>query len=426
LLEEAARTARQQFGNTTLLQEDRRELQALTSVESLWLDLRYALRTLWKNRAFAAVSVATLGLGIGAATAIFSVIDNVLLAPFPYRGASRIVFPRIHGEQQSEDEGRQGYTANEVLEIGESNRVFDESTATSGDLVLYKRGGGTEQLYATNVTPGAFEFFGMAALHGRVLQPSDYEPGAPPVFVMGYKIWKEQFGGDLSILNKTLALNGTERTLVGIMPPRFGWYGADVYIPHKLTRGAASAGPPNWFLVGRLKPGVSIEQAQADLTVIAKRLAKTSPQDYPSQFKVVVKHMGDTVIGRFRETLYTVLAAVCLLLLIACSNVANLMLARATTREKEFALRAALGARRARTIRLLMVESLVLAIAGAALGKSCRLGRAEGAGGGDAARLHSCRDRHSTECAGSGIHPWCCRADRADFRLGAGPAIFET
>ena len=366
--EEAARAARQQFGNTTLLQEERRELQTLTSIESLCLDLRYALRTLWKSRAFTLLSIATLGLGIGAATAIFSVIDNVLLSPFPYPGGNRIVFPRIKGAQQSEDEGRQGYTANEVLAIAESNHVFDGTVATSGDLIPYKHGKGAEQLYGTNVTPGTFEFFGMPALHGRVLQPNDYESGAPPVFVMGYKIWKERFGGDLSILNKPLVLNGTARTLVGIMPPRFGWYGADVYIPEKLTGRAGSAGSPDWFLVGRLKPGVSTEQAQADLTVIAKRLATNYPRDYPAHFTVLIKHMGDTVIGRFRETLYTVLAAVCLLLLIACSNVANLMLARATTREKEFALRAALGARRARLIRLLMFESMGLAMAGAALG----------------------------------------------------------
>ena len=365
--EEAIAAARRHFGNTTLLREDRRELQTFASIESLWLDLRYALRTLRKNWAFAVVSIATLGLGIGAATAIFSVIDNVLLAPFPYQGADRMVFPRIYGAQQNEEQGRQGYTANEVLEIAASNHVFDGTTAALDDLVLYKHGEGTEQLEGARVTPGTFEFFGLPALHGRVLQPSDYEQGAPPVFVMRYKIWKERFNGDLSLLNKTFVLNGTARTLVGILPPRFGWYGVEVYIPEKIVPGAG-AGFPDWFLVGRLKPGVSSQQAQADLTVIVKRLATLYPKDYPAQFTVLVKHLGDTVIGRFRETLYTVLAAVGLLLLIACSNVANLMLARATTREKEFALRAALGARRGRLVGLLMIESLVLAMAGAILG----------------------------------------------------------
>lgn len=366
--EDAVVAARRQFGNTTLLQEDRRELQTLTSIEARWLDLRYAVRTLRKNGAFAAVSIATLGLGIGAATAIFSVIDNVLLTPFPYKGARRIVFPRIHGAQQGQDDGRQGYTPTEVLEFAENNHVFDGTSAANEDLILYRHGGGTEQFEGADVTPGTFEFLGMPALHGRVLQPSDYEPGAPPVFVLRYKTWRERFNGDLSVLNTTLVLNGTARTLVGIMPPRFGWYDAEVYIPEKLTRDATGGSFPSWFLVGRLKPGVSQQQAEVDLSVMAKRLAKTYPQSYPAQFSVLVRQIGDTVLGRFEATLYTVLAAVGLLLLIACSNVANLMLARATTREKEFALRAALGAGRRRLVRLLMVESLVLAIAGAMLG----------------------------------------------------------
>ena len=366
--EEAVVAARRQFGNTTLLQEDRRELQTLTSVEALWLDLRYAVRTLRKNGGFAAVSIATLGLGIGAATAIFSVIDNVLLTPFPYKDARHIVFPRIRGAQQGQDDGRQGFSATEVLEFAENNHVFDGTSAANEDLILYKHGGGTEQFEGADVTPGTFEFFGMPALHGRVLQPTDYEPGAPPVFVLRYKTWRERFNGDLSILNTTLVLNGTARTLVGIMPPRFGWYDAEVFIPEKLTRDAAGGSFPSWFLVGRLKPGVSQQQAEADLTVITTRLAKTYPQSYPAEFSVLVRQIGDTVIGRFEATLYTVLAAVGFLLLIACSNVANLMLARATTREKEFALRAALGAGRRRLVRLLMVESLVLAIAGAMLG----------------------------------------------------------
>ena len=333
--------------------------------------MRYALRILWRSWGFAAVSIATLGLGIGAATAIFSVIDNVLLEPFPYQGAGRMVFPRIHNPQQSQEDGRQGYTATEFLEFSEDNHVFDGITAAAEDLVLYKHGEGAEQLYGAHVTPGTFEFFGMPALHGRVMQPSDYEPGAPPVFVMRYKTWMERFNGDLSILNKTFVLNGTTRTLIGIMPPRFGWYEADVLIPEKLRR-QANAGfanaPANWFLLGRLKPGVSSQQAEADLTVIANRLAKIYPQGYPAHFTVQIRKLGDTVVGRFEATLFTVLAAVGLLLLIACSNVANLMLARATTREKEFALRAALGAGRTRLVRLLMVESLVLAMAGAMLG----------------------------------------------------------
>ena len=369
--DEAAAAARRQFGNTTLLREDHRDLQTFPWVEALWRDLKYALRTLWKSRGFAAVSITTLGLGIGASTAIFSVVDNVVLSPFPYKDAGRMVFPRIHNTQQSEESGRQGYTSTEFLELAENNRVFDGMTGASEDPVLYKHGEGTEEFDGALVTPGTFEFFGMPALYGRVMQPSDYEPGAPSVFVMRYKTWIERFNGDPSILNRTFVLDETPRALIGIMPPRFGWFGADVFLPGKPTRGGGTGttGPGSyWFALGRLKPGVSRAQAAADLTLIANRLAQIHPQDYPAHFQVLIKGLGDSVVGGFKSTLYTVLAAVGLLLLIGCGNLANLLLARATSREKEFALRAALGAGRARLVRLLLVESLVLAMGGAALG----------------------------------------------------------
>ena len=369
--EDAAAAARRQFGSPARLREDLRELSSLPSVESLWSDLRYVLRTLAKSPGFAAVSIATLGLGIGAVTAIFSVIDNVMLAPFPYASAERMVFPRIEDVQQGAGSERQGYRVAEVLELAETNSVFDGLTAAFGELVLYRHGEGTEYFGGARVTPGTFEFFGMPALHGRVLQPADYEPGAPPVFVMRHKTWIERFGGDPAVVDRSFLLNGAPRTLVGVMPPRFGWYGADVFIPQALTRDAklgSMSTDPYWFLLGRLKPGVSVQQAETDLTVIARRLAKAYPQSYPKQFAIRVKTLGDSVVGRIEATLYTVLAAVGLLLMIACSNVANLMLARATAREKEFALRAVLGAGRARLLRLLMVESLVLAAGGAVLG----------------------------------------------------------
>ena len=164
-------------------------MQTLPSIEAWWHDLRYALRTLWRSPGFAVVSIVTLGLGIAAATAIFSVIYNVLLAPFPYRDADRMVFPRIYDTQQGPEIGRQGYSAAEVLEFVESNHVFDATTAAHGELVLYRHRDGNRVVRGARVTPGTFEFFGLPALHGRALQPSDYEPGAPPVFVMRHKAW---------------------------------------------------------------------------------------------------------------------------------------------------------------------------------------------------------------------------------------------
>jgi predicted permease len=375
--EDAGAAARRQFGNTTLLQEDRRELRTLVSVEDLGRDLRYALRSLRRSPAFTAVAIATLGLGIGASTAIFSVVDNVLLEPFPWKDAGHMVVLQIHDTARGQEDGRQGYTSNEFLEFAEQNHVFDDVIGASEDLVLYKHGEGVEAFDGAHITPGTFEFFGMPALYGRVLQPADYRGDAPPVFVLRYKTWMQRFNGDPRVLNNTFILSGTARTLVGIMPPRFGWFDAEVYIPEAPLHGVATgvAGTTaQWFLLGKLKPGVSKAQAAADATVIANHLAKLNPQDYPAHFQVLVKHLGDSVVGRIEPTLYTILAAVGLLLLIGCGNVANLLLARATSRQKEFALRAVMGAGRARLVRLLLIESLVLAISGAALGVSMAWG----------------------------------------------------
>jgi putative ABC transport system permease protein len=340
-------------------------------MEMLRQDIRYAARTLWKGRGFAAVAMITLALGIGASTAIFSVIDNVLMEPFPYPDAGRLMSVQIHDTERNEPGGRGGYTGPEFLDYVEQNHVFDRVIANDGEDVLYRSGEGTELLKGSLVTPNTFEFLGMPALLGRVMQPADYEPGAPPVFVMRYKTWVDRFSGDPSIVNKTFVLNDVSRTLIGIMPPRFGWGDADLWVPQKpLRAGTAESNefPRYWFLLGHLKPGVTIREAQADFDVIAHRVSTKYPKDYPKHFTVEVNSLTDLVVGQFRTTLYIVLAAVGLLLLIGCGNVANLLLARATGREKEFAIRAVLGAGRFRLIRQLLVESLILALGGAFLG----------------------------------------------------------
>src|SRR6266581_388427 len=340
---------------------------------TLGQDLRYALRNLGKTPGFAMVAMITLALGIGASTAIFSVIDNILMEPFPYPDAQRFMSVQIHDTERSEPGGRAGFSGPEFLDYVEQNHVFDRVIANDNLDVLYRSGEGTERFNGNFVTPGTFEFLGMPALLGRVMQPADYEPGAPPVFVLRYKTWVKHFGADPRIVNKTFVLNGTARTLIGIMPPRFGWGDADMWIPAKPSKAVtnsayAGAFPQFWFLLGHLKPGVSMKEAQSDLTVVAQRLATVYPKDYPKHFSVQIESLTNLVVGRFRTTLFIVLAAVGLLLLIGCGNVANLLLARATTREKEFAIRSALGANRWRLIRQLLVESMMLAIGGAAVG----------------------------------------------------------
>jgi putative ABC transport system permease protein len=340
-------------------------------METFRLDVRYAPRTLGKAPGFTAVAILTLALGIGASTAIFSVIDNILMEPFPYADAGLLMSVHIHDTERNEPGGRSGYSGPELLDYMEQNHVFDRAIANDSEDVLYTSAEGTERFDGHLVTPGTFEFFGVPALLGRVMQPADYEAGAPPVFLLRYKTWVNRFSADPAILNKTFVLNGTPRTVVGVMPPRFAWGDADLWIPEKPSRSAALTPrgfPRYWFLLGHLKPGVSAREAQADFMVIANRLSKVYPKDYPKHFTVQIESLTNLVVGRFRTTLYIVLAAVGLLVLIGCGNVANLLLARATGREKEFAVRAALGAGRWRLVRQLLVESLILATGGAVLG----------------------------------------------------------
>src|ERR1700719_773425 len=338
-------------------------------LESLGSDLRFGARTLWKNRAFSAIAIITLALGVGASSAIFSVIDNILLEPFPYPEAQRLMSLEIHNTDESHPGGRGAFTDAEFLDYSTQNHVFDSTIAMAQEDVLYTSGDGTENFQGELITPNTFEFLGVQPLLGRAAQTADYQPGAPPIFVLRYKTWVSRFSSARSILNKTFTLNGVSRTLVGIMPPRFAWGDADMWLPQTPIRGEMVNGfPLYWFMLGRVKPGVTKDQGAADFAVLAKQQATQHPTDYPKHFSVQLMSLADGVVGQFRATLFIVLAAVGLLLLIGCGNVANLLLARATTREKEFAVRAALGAGRRRLIQQLLVESMLLAIGGALFG----------------------------------------------------------
>jgi putative ABC transport system permease protein len=337
-------------------------------MQTFWQDLRYGARMLLKQPGFTLLAVLTLALGIGSTTTIFSAIQNILLDPFPYTDAHRVVAIQIRDTSSSRPGGRTFFQAPEFLDYQEQNHVFEEVIGgTFGD-VLYNSGDGMEQFTGGYVTPNTFSFLGVPAQLGRGITPGDAKPGAPPVFVMAYKLWVKRFSMDPSILGKTFTLNGTPTTLVGIMPRRFTKLGADVWIVRAMERSDPRANRDFWMFQARLKPGVTIRQAQADIELIARRLAQVYPNNYPKNFSVQIVSWVDSLVGQFRKTLYTIAAAVSLLLLIACSNVANMLLARATAREKEIAIRSALGASRMRLVGQLLTESLLLALGGAIVG----------------------------------------------------------
>ena len=337
-------------------------------MQTIWHDLRYGLRGLAIRPGFSLLAIITLALGIGASTTIFSVIQNVVLDPFPYTDAERVAMIQIHDLSSSRPGGRSFFQIPEFLDYQEQNHVFDEVIGGTMEDVLQTTGEGTEQVTGGLVTPNTFRFLGVPAMLGRGLVPEDAKPDAPAVFVMSYKMWVSQYNQDPSVLGRTFVLNGVPTTLVGIMPQRFTKLGADLWRAVTLDRADPQRSRQFYMFQARLKPGVTLQQAAADVDVIAHRLAKVYPRNYPEQFSVNVVSWVDNLVGQFRRTLYTLAAAVALLLLIACSNVANMLLARAAAREKEMAIRASLGAARARLIQQLLIESLLLAIGGAALG----------------------------------------------------------
>jgi putative ABC transport system permease protein len=331
-------------------------------------DFKYSARMLMKQPTFTAIAVLTLALGIGASTAMFSVIDNVLINPFPYKNADKILDMSIHDTTSTSPGGNPIYSGPEFLDFEEQSDVFTEVIGGGGEDILYTSKDGTQDFNGGYVTPNQFEFLQMPVALGRVPTPDDVKPGAPPVFVMSYQAWVRNFGQDRSILGKTFVLNDVPTTLVGIMSPRVGKLAADMWRPVTMSRADPGFAQRYFLFQGVLKPGITVKQAEAELNGIAHRLALVYPNNFPKQFTVVLVPWMNSVVGPFQTTLLVLASAVGLLLLIACSNVANMLLAQATAPEKEMAIRAAMGASRWRIVRQLLIESFLLALGGAAAG----------------------------------------------------------
>lgn len=330
-------------------------------------DLRFGWRELLRDRGFAATSVLSIALGILAATAMFSVIHGVIIEPFPYKDIDNLVSIAVRNPEQRG--WRTSYSPGEYAELARRATIFEGIAASTISDVLWMQNGEPVRLRGNHISHNGFDVMGVPALIGRVVTGAEEDPETKAV--LGYKFWVSRFGGDLGVVGKTLTLNGRPRTIVGVMGPRFSFRGADVYLP-LVYRSAAKPGDnegvQSMMLTARRRAGAGNAQAQADLDPIVRDLAQRSPGTFPLRWKIELVTFKETFPSQLNETLWILFGAVGLLLLIACANVSNLLLARAAGRQREMAMRAALGASRGRIVRQLLTESLLLGAAGAVVG----------------------------------------------------------
>src|SRR3984957_129230 len=331
----------------------------------LWRDIRYGLRLLWKSPGFTSVSLLALALGIGATTAIFSLLYSVVLAPLPYVDGDRIVM--VWSQQKGE---RNGASPSDYLDWQKQSKAFDSLIAWTGDSFTISTPDWTEQVQASRVAPGFFDLlFGENVVLGRHFVADDAQPGNEHVVILNNKFWRDRFGSDPNIVGTKLRMSGELYTVLGVAAPSASDHGDSkmnvplVFKPNEINRDNRYL-----YVMGKLKRGVTLESANAEMNVIAKQLAQTYPKSNKDLTLSVEPLKDDFLPKQPRLGLWLMMGAVGFVLLIACVNIANLLLAWGTARQKEIAVRASQGATRARIFRQFLIESLSLELMGGVLG----------------------------------------------------------
>ena len=379
--EEAHFAARRAFGNATLVREDVREVWSAIRLERFARDVKYAARSLRKNPGFAIVAILTLALGIGANTAIFSAINALMLQPLPFSAADQLV--RIYSIQKgmfNTFANPDGPSALDVRDFAQRSRSFQNMVAydTWTKNVSFGESTGQPEHISVGLVPAAyFEILDVRPIIGRLFSEDENQEGKNYVAAISAQLWRTRFDSDPSVLGRTIRINAEPYTIVAVMPDVIpAWVEPErnsqlwTPFPYSPDMWAESGrGERGYAVLARLKPGVPLEQAQADLSVIAAALAAEHPMD--EGVGVAVKRLADSRVGTLRPMLYLLMGAVSLILLIACVNLANLLLARNSARQRELAVRAALGAGRGALVRQLLAETLLLSLLGGAVGFAC-------------------------------------------------------